>query len=123
MKTKMEIKAQQKSTIVGPMFFLRRSLKEARTCTAGFQSIALTCLPRDKLPKLSEKGEMQDFPSSPVVKISPSNAGVAGLIPGQETKNPGILGPKNENIIQKQYCNKFNKVFRIGHIKKQNFKR
>ena len=104
----MEIKAQQKSTIARPMFFLRRSLKEARTCTAGFQSIALTCMPRDKFPKLSEKGEMQDFPRSPVVKISPSNAGVAGLIPGQETKNPGILGPKNENMKQKQYCNKFN---------------
>ena len=96
----MEIKAQQKLTIAGPMFFLRRSLKEARKCIAGFQSIALTCMPRDKLPMLSEKGEMQDFPRSPVVKISPSNAGVAGFIPGQETKNPGILGPRNENTKQ-----------------------
>lgn len=58
-KTKMEIKAQQKLTIVGPVFFLRRSLREARKCTAGFQSIALMCMPRDKLHKFVGKGEME----------------------------------------------------------------
>ena len=115
----MEIKAQQKSTIARPMFFLRRSLKEARTCTAGFQSIALTCMPRDKFPKLSEKGEMQDFPRSPVVKISPSNAGVAGLIPGQGTKIPHASQPKTQNIKQKkQCCNKFSKDLKDDPYKK-----
>lgn len=54
----MEIKAQRKLTIAGPMFFLRRSLKEARKCMAGFQSTALVCMPGDKLHKPAKKGEM-----------------------------------------------------------------
>ena len=37
----------------------------------------------------------RDFPVSPVVKTSPSNAGGAGLIPGQGTKIPQASGPKN----------------------------
>ena len=54
----MEIKAQRKLTIAGPMFFLRRSLKEARKWMAGFQSTGLMCVPRDKLHRPAEKGEM-----------------------------------------------------------------
>lgn len=59
-KTKMEIKAQQKLTIVGPVFFLRRSLKEARKCTAGFQSTAFMCVPRDKLHKGRESWKWEE---------------------------------------------------------------
>ena len=51
---------------------------------------------------------MEDFPGGPVVKTSPSNAGV-GSIPGQGAKIPYASGPKNQNTNQKQYCNKFNK--------------
>ena len=36
-----------------------------------------------------------DFPGSPVVKTSPSNAGGAGSIPGQGTKIPQASWPKN----------------------------
>ena len=39
-----------------------------------------------------------DFPGGPVVKTSPSNAGGAGLIPGQGTKIPHASWPKNQNI-------------------------
>ena len=46
-----------------------------------------------------------------MVKTSPSNAGGAGLIPGQGAKIPHASGPKNQKIKQKQYCNKFNKDF------------
>ena len=53
----------------------------------------------------------RDFPGGPVVKTSPSNAGGAGLIPGQEAKIPHASEPKNQKIKQKQYCNKFNKDF------------
>ena len=49
-----------------------------------------------------------DFPGGPVVKTSPSNAGNAGSIPGQGAKIPQVSWPKNQNIKQKQYCNKFN---------------
>ena len=60
------------------------------------------------------KYENRDFPRDTVVKTSPSNAGGAGLIPGRETKIPHALQPKNQNIEQKQYCNKFNKDFKHG---------
>ena len=52
-----------------------------------------------------------NFPGSPGVKISPSNAGGVGLIPGQGAKIPHVSRPKNQNIKQKQYCNKSNKDF------------
>ena len=52
------------------------------------------------------------LPGSPVVKTLPSNAGGVGLIPGWGAKIPHALGPKNRNIKQKQYCNKFNKNFK-----------
>ena len=62
----------------------------------------------------------QDFPGGPVVKTLPSIAGSAGSIPGQEAKIPHALWPKNQNIKQKQYCNKFNKDFKNGpHQKKK----
>ena len=42
-----------------------------------------------------------------VVKISPSNAGGVGSIPGWGAKIPYASRPKN--IKQEEYCNKFNK--------------
>ena len=54
----------------------------------------------------------RDFPGGPVVRTSPSNAEGAGLIPSQGVKIPHALGPKNQNIKQMQYCNKFNKDFK-----------
>ena len=67
------------------------------------------------------KRELGDFPGSPVVKTSPSNAGGAGLNPGQGAKIPHASWPKNQNIIQKQCCNKFKKDLRkkkseLGHL-------
>ena len=52
-----------------------------------------------------------------MVKTLPSNAG--GSISGQEAKIPYALRPRNQNIGQKQYCNKFNKDFKMVHIKKK----
>ena len=52
--------------------------------------------------------------SSPMVKTSLSNAGGVGLIHGWEAKILHDLVPKNQNIKQKQYCNKFKKVFKNG---------
>ena len=60
----------------------------------------------------------QDFPGGPVGKTSPSNAGGVGSIPCWGTKMPCDLWPKKQNIRQKQYCNKFNKDFKMIHIKK-----
>ena len=61
-----------------------------------------------------------DFPGSPVVKNSPSNAVGAGLIPGQGAKIPYASRPKSQKKKQKEYCNKFNKDFKNGpHQKKK----
>ena len=55
-----------------------------------------------------------------MVKISPSNAGVAGSIPGSGAEIPPATWPKIQNIKQKQYCNKFSKDFSNGpHQKKK----
>lgn len=58
-KTRTAIKPQQKLAIAGPVFFLRRSWKEARKCTAGFQSAVPMCTPREKLRRLTGKGKME----------------------------------------------------------------
>ena len=58
-----------------------------------------------------------------MVKTSPSNAGSAGSIPGRGAKIPHASGPKNQNIKQKQYCNKFNKDFKNGPHQKKSLKK
>ena len=50
-----------------------------------------------------------DFPSTPVVKTWPSNAGGEVSTPGWGGKIPYTSWPKNQGIKQKQYFNKFNK--------------
>ena len=45
--------------------------------------------------------------------LSPFNAGNPGSVPGWD-KIPYALWPKNRNIKQKQYCNKFNNHFKNG---------
>ena len=56
---------------------------------------------------------MGDFSGDPVIKTLSSNARGAGSIPGRRVKIPlpHASGPKTQNIKQKQYCNKFKKVF------------
>ena len=61
---------------------------------------------------------IRDFLGSPVVKTLPSNAGGVGSIPGWGAKIPHASGPKNQNIKQKQDCNKFNKDFKNGPLQK-----
>ena len=53
-----------------------------------------------------------DFPGGPVVRTSASSAGGVGSIPRQGAKIPHALQSKNQNIKQKQYCNKFKKDFK-----------
>ena len=65
----------------------------------------------------------RDFPGSPVVKTSPSNAEGAGSIPGGRTKIPHASGPKIQNIKQNQYCNKFNKDFKKWSTLKKSLKK
>ena len=62
-----------------------------------------------------------DFPGSPVVKILPSKVG-ASSIPGQRRKISHASWPKNSNIKEKQYCNKFNKDFKNGSSQKNILK-
>ena len=64
----------------------------------------------------------QDFPAGSVVKTLSSNAGSVGSIPGHGDKIPNTSRPKNQNTKQKQYCNKFNKVF-INDLNEKNLKK
>ena len=54
-----------------------------------------------------------------MVKTLPSKAGGEGLIPGRGAKISHASGPKNPNVKQKQYCNKFNEDFKTGPHKKK----
>ena len=59
-----------------------------------------------------------------MVQFSPSNAGGLDSVPGRGDKIPHVSWPKNPNIKQKLYCNKFNKDFKnCPHQKnlKKNF--
>ena len=62
---------------------------------------------------------IRDIPGSPPVKTLPSNAEGVGLIPGQGVKIPNAWWPKNQNIKQKQHCDKFNKDLKNGPCKKK----
>ena len=62
--------------------------------------------------------ERRDVSDGPVVKTSPSKAGGEYLISGREAKLPYALWLKNQNIKQKQYCNKFNTDFKKDPQKK-----
>ena len=47
-------------------------------------------------------------------KVSPSRAGSVGSTPGWRAQIPHASWPKDQNIKQKQYCNKFNENFKNG---------
>ena len=55
----------------------------------------------------------RDFPGGLVVEIWPSKTGCVGSIPDWGTKIPGASWPTNQNMKQKQYCNKFDKDLKI----------
>ena len=61
---------------------------------------------RGFLPSSSKINLIRGFSGSPVVETLPSTE--EGSIPGQCAKNPYALGPKRQNMKQKQHCNKFN---------------
>ena len=63
----------------------------------------------------------REFPGGPVVRTSPNNAMGAGENPGQGARISQAPGPKNQDIKQKQHCNKVNKDFKNGpHQKKKS---
>ena len=67
-----------------------------------------------------------DFSGGPAVKMLTSTARDTGLKPGQGAKTLHALWQKKKkkkNIKQKQYCNKFNKVFKNGPYKKKSLQR
>ena len=54
---------------------------------------------------------------NPVVKTS--NARDAVSIPSRRAKIPHASQPKNQNVTQKQYCNKFNKDLKNSPLQKE----
>ena len=67
------------------------------------------------------KNKKWDFPCDPVVKTLPPKADGEGLIPGRRAKLPHATQPRNKNIKQKQYCNKFNEDLKKKGTHKKNF--
>ena len=65
------------------------------------------------------KACIKNFPGSPGVKTSPSNAGPSDSIPGQEAKIPHALRPEKQHRKQKQFCSKFNQDFKNGSQKER----
>ena len=61
-----------------------------------------------------------DLPGGPVVGSSPPKAGDVGSVPGQGAEIPHALWPKNQNVKQKQYCNKYNEDFKNGPHQNKN---
>ena len=64
------------------------------------------------------------FPGSPVVKegfaFEGRQHGFAGRQPGRGAKIPRASWPNDQNIKQKQYCNKFNEDFKNGSHNNNN---
>ena len=101
-----------------------RELRELQSFIVGSKH-ACSLLQRETLSFSSKVVQVfWDFPGGSVVRTLPSNAGVAGLIPGWGAKIPRALWPKNQTIKEKQYCNKFNKDFKNSpHQKKKILKK
>ena len=57
-----------------------------------------------------------------MVKTSPSNTGCSGSIPDPGAKIPHASGPKDQNVKQKQCCNKFNKDFKKNGPRQKSLK-
>ena len=80
------------------------------------------CMWEGDTPQTQSNIQTEDFTGGPVVKTSPCNAGVQVQSQDGRAKIPHAFWPKNRNIIQKQYCNKFNKDFKNGPPKVLNKK-
>ena len=81
------------------------------------ETILPSCHPIPSGPFKTQSTE--DLPGGPVFKTSSSNAGATGLIPGQGARILHASWPEKQNVIQKQYCNKFNKDFKNSLHKKK----
>ena len=64
-----------------------------------------------------------DFPGSSAFGILPSKAAGVGSMPAWGAEIPHAQQPKNQNIKQKQYCNKFNKDFKNSPRQKNHKKK
>ena len=66
---------------------------------------------------LCQESHAWNFPSGPVVKNPPSNAGGAGSIPGQEAEISHALWPKTQKHKSSILINSI-KTLKMVHIKK-----
>ena len=64
--------------------------------------------------QVNNRNILRAFPGSPVANTSPSTAEGEGSIPGRRAKILHVSRSKNQNMKQKQCCNKFTKDFKNG---------
>ena len=62
----------------------------------------------------------EDFPGGLMVKTPCFQCRGAGWISGWEARIPQASWPKNQNLNQKHYCNKFNKDFKNDPYQKKS---
>ena len=84
-------------------------------CLWGCSGLALSMGLNGSKFKAADK----NFPGGPVVKIPSSNAGSADSSPCWGAKIPYAFWPKNQNIKQKLYCNKYSEDFKNGPRQKK----
>ena len=94
----------------------------ASISSEGIQGHVFASVNKSRVARCYQREKKQgDFPGGPVVKTSPSNAKrvwVRSLVGELRSHMPH--GQKNQNIKQKQYCNKFNKDFKNCLHKKKS---
>ena len=100
------------------------------TAQSGKTEVGNQCLTSQSVPDVGLRPRMWESagktaqglgsPGGPVVKMSPSDAGRADSIPLGGAGAPHALWPKNQEVKQQRYCNRFNKDFKNGpHQKKK----
>ena len=109
--------AGQTASVSESLVYLRNYYQ----CVLAVLSLVTPCLGSHYHPIALLKIKSGDFPGGPVVKTLPSSVRGVGSIPGQHmgAKIPCALWPNRQrHRKQKQYCNQFNKISKIVHIKK-----
>ena len=84
----------------------------------GFHVLFTKAYRATRTPLSFNKSYPTGFPLAVQRLRLPSKAEGVGLIPGQGAKIPDALWPKNQNIKQKECCNKLNRDFKNGPKKK-----
>ena len=75
-------------------------MKLSQHCWKAIPQYKIKSSKEPKKKRIWLKTELRDFPGGPVVKASPSHAGLVGSISGWGAKISHVLWPKKQNVKQ-----------------------